>query len=302
MFFSVIIPTYNRATLLERAIVSVLNQTYSNWELIIVDDGSTDNTFELVSSYDDLRIKYIYQENSERSAARNKGIVNASGEYICFLDSDDYYLPTRLENLHNFIKQMPRSFFYTGIQFDNGISLTPFDEKGHLEKEINLDFIAEQTIGTPQVCIHRVFLEEEKFNPALSIGEDKELWFRLAEIAPIVFITNEQSVVALNHEDRSVNLKKYNSGFEQLKTFQLIFSESHLGKKVSKSIRNTMFSNCYFLIFKYWFYQRNRIMSIYFLLKSICSKPFHKQTKFKINLTLLLVFQQSFSKIEGIVE
>jgi glycosyltransferase involved in cell wall biosynthesis len=89
-FFSIILPTYNRASFISKAIESVIDQLYNKWELIILDDGSTDNTKEIVLSFNDDRIRYIYQENKERSAARNNGIRNAKGEYICFLDSDDY--------------------------------------------------------------------------------------------------------------------------------------------------------------------------------------------------------------------
>ena len=96
--FSIILPTYNRAYLLPYAIESVIEQSYKNWELIIVDDGSTDNTRDLVKKYKkkDKRITYIYQDNSERSAARNNGILRASGEWVCFLDSDDKYLSNHL--------------------------------------------------------------------------------------------------------------------------------------------------------------------------------------------------------------
>ena len=94
--FSIIIPSYNRANHLPKAIESVLAQSFTDWELIIVDDGSTDNTSDVVASYNDPRIKYIYQENAERSAARNNGIRNANGEWICFLDSDDVYLNQHL--------------------------------------------------------------------------------------------------------------------------------------------------------------------------------------------------------------
>ena len=95
-FFSVIIPTYNRAGLIGKAIDSVLAQTFADWELLIIDDGSTDNTRQIVEAYTDRRVKYIYQENAERSAARNNGVAQAAGKYICFLDSDDYCLPDRL--------------------------------------------------------------------------------------------------------------------------------------------------------------------------------------------------------------
>jgi len=101
-FFSIIISTYNRSFFLDKAIKSVISQSYKNWELIIVDDGSTDNTNEVVGKYiNDSRIKYWYQQNQERCVARNKGIKESQGEYICFLDSDDYFLECHLQNLHD---------------------------------------------------------------------------------------------------------------------------------------------------------------------------------------------------------
>lgn len=93
---SVIIPTYNRAALLNQAIVSVLDQTFTDFELIVVDDGSTDDTPTVVSAFQDRRIRYVYQDNAGRSAARNRGIELARGEYVAFLDSDDLYLPNKL--------------------------------------------------------------------------------------------------------------------------------------------------------------------------------------------------------------
>ena len=90
-FFSVVIPTYNRANMISGAIQSVLEQTFKNFELIIIDDGSTDQTAHVIAGFSDERIKYNYQQNTERSQARNNGIKIASGRYICFLDSDDQY-------------------------------------------------------------------------------------------------------------------------------------------------------------------------------------------------------------------
>ena len=81
-FFSVVIPTYNRATLITKAIDSVLLQSFPDWELIIVDDGSSDNTKEVISNYNDSRIQYHYKENNERSAARNRGIELCKGLYV----------------------------------------------------------------------------------------------------------------------------------------------------------------------------------------------------------------------------
>ncbi|SFQ46675.1 glycosyltransferase family 2 protein [Hymenobacter arizonensis] len=95
---SIIMPAYNAANFIAESIVSVLAQTYSNWELIVVDDGSTDNTCDIVKGYSiqDPRIKYLYQENSRQGRARNNGIASSTGEYIAFLDSDDVWLPGKL--------------------------------------------------------------------------------------------------------------------------------------------------------------------------------------------------------------
>lgn len=95
---SVILPTFNRSHVLKRSIESVLRQSYDNFELIVVDDGSTDTTEEIVNSYKDKRIKYIrYETNKGANAARNIGIENSKGEYIAFQDSDDEWLSEKLE-------------------------------------------------------------------------------------------------------------------------------------------------------------------------------------------------------------
>lgn len=93
---SVIIPTFNMASFLSQAIQSVLNQTFSDFELIVIDDGSNDNTKSVVHSFNDVRIEYVYQENKGLSGARNTGLRLASGKYIAFLDADDLFLPDKL--------------------------------------------------------------------------------------------------------------------------------------------------------------------------------------------------------------
>ena len=95
---SVIIPTYNRAHLIGKAVKSVLSQTYQDFEIIVVDDGSTDNTEEIVKSFTDYKIYYIcHKHNRGASAARNTGIKASRGEYIAFLDSHDEWLPEKLD-------------------------------------------------------------------------------------------------------------------------------------------------------------------------------------------------------------
>jgi glycosyltransferase involved in cell wall biosynthesis len=114
---SVIIPTYNRAEYVTQAVESVLNQTYSEIETIVVDDGSTDGTAEVLSKYQD-KISYMYQERSERSKARNEGFRHSKGDCIAFLDSDDVWLPTKIEKQVRVLNEQPDvGLVYTGVQF-----------------------------------------------------------------------------------------------------------------------------------------------------------------------------------------
>jgi hypothetical protein len=119
-FFSIITPTYNRAQYLGEMIESVQAQTFEDYEHIIVDDGSTDNSAELLQKAEesDNRIKVITQENRGRSAARNVGLDIAQGKYICFLDSDDFWRDYHLNLLHQEISKAPRKFlFHTGLEW-----------------------------------------------------------------------------------------------------------------------------------------------------------------------------------------
>src|ERR1019366_3325072 len=291
-FFSIIIPTYNRAFFLSKAIESVINQTVQDWELIIVDDGSTDNTKNIVEIYsaNDNRIKYIFQQNLERSAARNNGIRNANGEFICFLDSDDYYSKERLEGLYDFINNSTEkiALFYTGICFKKNEVITPRHELKNTFKN-NLDFITQAIIGTPQTCIHKSILKKYLFNYDFKIGEDMELWLRIANEYPIVYIDKQFTIIASDHDDRSVDEKRFNSGAEQLKMLLFAFSPQHPGAKVSNSIQNKILSNAYFSIARHYLYNSSRWKSIRFLLRSIIQCPEHPQTKYKINILVHLV-------------
>jgi glycosyltransferase involved in cell wall biosynthesis len=209
--FSIILPTYNRAHHLSVAIKSVLEQTISDWELIVVDDGSTDNTEDVVLNFNDVRIKYIYQDNSERSAARNKGIELAKGEWLCFLDSDDYYLNNHLESFSLFLeKENPApSFLITGgYEERNGelIKKPLYDPSAGEHPAL---YILRQTIITPiSVCIHRECFDQHRFAEVFkkSYWEDTHLWIRLAMSYPFYQLSSFTNVLA-EHPGRSVNSK-----------------------------------------------------------------------------------------------
>lgn len=104
---SVIVPTYNRADLIRDSIDSVLNQTFQDFEIVVIDDGSTDNTKNIVEEYSDSRIKYFYQKNAGLNAARNSGIRESCGKYIAYIDSDDIWEPTKLEKQVRVLEKFP---------------------------------------------------------------------------------------------------------------------------------------------------------------------------------------------------
>jgi glycosyltransferase involved in cell wall biosynthesis len=123
LLFSVIIPSYNRAHTLPQAIKSVLNQTYPNWELLVVDDGSSDNTQSIIESYTDQRIVYIKKENGGVCSARNLGAYSANGDYLIFLDSDDDVTEKWLENFWSAShKILNPDIICGGIQLKDSIS------------------------------------------------------------------------------------------------------------------------------------------------------------------------------------
>ena len=126
-FFSIILPTYNRDKFISSAIISVIKQHFTKWELIIIDDGSTDKTKDIVLSYDDDRIFYYYQENQERSIARNNGISHAKGDWICFLDSDDAFKENHLSSFYETICKTKSNLILTGIEVLKNDSLRKID-------------------------------------------------------------------------------------------------------------------------------------------------------------------------------
>lgn len=181
--FSVIIPTHNRAHLLTVAIKSVIQQRYPNWELLVIDDGSSDNTNMVVSSFaqKDKRIKYFFQQHQERSTARNKGIEEAHGEYICFLDDDDYYLDHHLLMFHEYLekKNFPIVILRVGFLKKEGKTLSKtqvFEE----ERDINpVRFAAFNFCGVWSLCIPCKCLEQDSFPPRYRHWQDTHLILRL---------------------------------------------------------------------------------------------------------------------------
>lgn len=187
-FFSVIMPTYNRGPFLKIALSSVLAQTFDDYEIIIIDDGSTDKTREMVKSLTAAgrkarKIKYLYQQNKGPSAARNLGVRHAKGNFICFLDSDDRYREDKLKITREYIKKYPQyKVFHTEeIWYKNG-ALLP--QKIYHKKPSG--FVFENSvkiccIGMSTSVVRKdIFTEIGFFDEKLPACEDYDFWLRVA--------------------------------------------------------------------------------------------------------------------------
>jgi glycosyltransferase involved in cell wall biosynthesis len=198
-FFSVVSPVYNRASTVGRAIESILKQTFVSWELLIIDDGSTDNTAEIVSNFTDPRIQYVYQENQERSTARNKAISMASGSYICFLDSDDYYLENHLATLASFLEQeqYPVGLIYTGGYKQRSEEVLVPNPAFETQKYSHpIDYILKHCLLINSVCVHKSVFQKHSFDSLHNNWEDTELWIRICAEFPFYFIPTYTTVAA----------------------------------------------------------------------------------------------------------
>jgi len=195
MKVSVIVPTYNRAHLITEAIDSILNQTFKDFELIIVDNYSSDDTESIVKSYADERIRYFkHQNNGLVSINRNYGINKSRGEYTAFLDDDDLWLPEKLEKQVEFLdsdKELGLVYSDTYIIGSNGnlrehtyfYRIKPF--RGNVfNKLLQGNFIPMLTVVIRKEVLDKV----GGFNPRYKICQDYDLWLRIAEYYPIDFI------------------------------------------------------------------------------------------------------------------
>jgi glycosyltransferase involved in cell wall biosynthesis len=203
MLCSIVIPLYNKANFIEAALNSVLTQTYQNFEILVIDDGSTDNSASLVATCIDPRVHMIRQNNNGVASARNRGIQEANGELICFLDADDRYLPVFLETIVSMAKAFPEiDLFATGFKYVNNAyaSEATWDYGNTSEYHLVGDFFKRWQAGllfcTDSVAVRRTHpaLIQPCFPLGESMGEDLDLWFKLAGAADLVFCPAQLTV------------------------------------------------------------------------------------------------------------
>ncbi len=199
---SVIIPTYNRGGYIKRALESVLNQTYNDFEIIIVDDGSTDDTKKVLEPYKDV-IKYIYQENKGVSAARNRGIKGSCGEYIAFLDSDDGWTNEKL-SIQSTILDKDKKI---GIVYSKMTKINAKNEvcgtkpENYIGKDFNELIEKGGDLPTSAVMVRReCFDQAGLFDETFEIMEDLDMWIRIAQDHVLFQVTEPNLALYYVHE------------------------------------------------------------------------------------------------------
>ncbi len=201
---SVIIPTYNRGWIIKDAINSVLAQSYKDVELIVVDDGSTDHTPEILNLYQkDIRV--IRQHNQGVSAARNRGIEAASGRFIAFLDSDDLWLPHKLSRQVEFFSSTPDALICQTeeIWFRNNVRVNPKKRHKKLSGMIFEPSLALCLVSPSAVMIKRnLFDEVGIFDETLPACEDYDLWLRISCRYPVYLIDTPLIIKRGGHDDQ----------------------------------------------------------------------------------------------------
>lgn len=212
---SVILPTYNRARTLGRAIGSVLAQTYKNLELIVVDDGSADETSSVVEAVHDERLRYIKSgKNQGVATARNVGLQYVTADYVAFQDSDDFWRPEKLTLQMKELKEAQAGFCYHKIRYDFGGGRTavlpqesiPVEQK---RGDIYAQLLYENMVDCPALLVRRDCLEEVGgFDPALRALEDYDLALRLGRAFYAAFV--DQVLIDKGYTQGSVSLQTKN--------------------------------------------------------------------------------------------
>lgn len=195
---SVVIPAYNRAHSLKRCVESVLNQTEQNFEIILVDDGSTDNTKEIIEAFDDPRIRYFYQKNGGGSKARNKGIDHSEGRYIAFLDSDDVFLPSHVANAIPFLMQGHYICTYTQVVVERGGDfnfLKPHRAINEHEEISEYLMRDRGFIQTSTLIVPKELALKSKYDEVISAGQDYDFAIKLVYNGGVLKMLSEPGVI-----------------------------------------------------------------------------------------------------------
>ena len=280
---SIIIPTFNRRDYITIALDSVLAQTYKDYEIIIIDDGSSDDTKEVLKPYQD-KIHYFYHDNKGIPATRNRGVREAHGDYIALLDSDDYWLPEKLERQMDCFKKNP----HYGMVATRCSSITQdgrFREKNRPGKSgwILNDLFKANFIRTSSAMIKKECFEKVGFfDESLPMYEEVDLWLRIAKHYPIGFINTPLTVYIDNPQGVSTN------SLAGRLLRQKVLEKNYLKECIPLDLYRKRVSSNYYSIGKHYLHQGAKSEGKKYFKQSINLHP--------LNLKSLFYYTLSFFK------
>ncbi len=272
---SIIIPAYNAELYIAETINSIVFQTHSNWELIIVNDGSKDKTEGIIQSFlKDKRIQYHYQENAGVSVARNNGYHFSSGKYVAFLDADDLWVPHRLKKmLEKFQQEASLGLVHSYMQIINENSERQQEfhkgKEGHLLESLLLwngcNIPAPSSILVKREVLERV----GGFDKDLSTAADQEFFFRVANSYKVGMCKEVLGLYRVHGNNMHQNVS--NMEKDHIRAYQ---KAKEYGLFKSKKFQRNCFSNLYLILAgSWWVNGNNKLRSAYFMIKAILKYP-----------------------------
>lgn len=247
-FFSIVIPVFNRKNRIENAIESILNQEFTNWEIIIVNDASTDGTKRILDYINHSKIRIVHNEvNLERCVSRNIGIEHAKGEFICFLDSDDYHLPIHLSKIYDLIKlrNFEKAFYFSNAynESENGDRSDRFCP--NFEPNKPYYYFLNFTVNPQRWAVHKSIFEQVKFDPEVIICEDMDTSMRIVAAGFPVYQLQERTTVYVAASD-SFTHGDSNKWEKELFYLKRIFKKKEFQGKLPIFSKFRLLSMCFY--------------------------------------------------------
>lgn len=284
-FFSVVVTVYNKSKYIESTIESILNQTHTDFELLIIDDGSSDNSLEVINSIKDKRITVYANENQGVSAARNFGLHKAKSDYIAMCDGDDIWLENHLSELKSLIETFPDCGIYaTSYEkhfFNTYVTLPKFS---HVEPPffgIVTDYfktcLVDNILWTSAVAIPKKIINNGyTFDEKLGWGEDIDLWIRIANNCPVAFSSLPTAHKIIHVEDNHLSLTKNIPNL-------MFMLDKHL-----EAEKNNPSLKAYLDINRFAIAMEAKLRNDYTNYKTVKENIDHKHLNWKLKLLLLL--------------
>jgi glycosyltransferase involved in cell wall biosynthesis len=247
---SVIIPVYNGAKTVRATIESVLAQTFTDFEVIVINDGSQDNTLTIIAKISDSRLRVFSYENAGVAASRNRGVAQAAGELIAFLDADDLWTPDKLEAQFQALQENPQAavaYSWTDYVDEQGQFLYPgshISVSGNVYRHLLIKNFIEN--GSNPLIRRSALVTVGEFDPSLPPAEDWDMWLRLAARYPFVAVSRPQVLYRLSADSGSANLDRMEG--QALRVLRQAFAQM---PEVTETVKRQSLSNLYlYLTFK----------------------------------------------------